>query len=325
MAINFSWKNRRVYFYMFPKQSKNEQALVKAIKSSDISKIRKIISLGVDLNYQTFEEDTFLSLAVEAENIEVINELINVGVDLNQKILYSYTALMNASAAGNLEIVKLLTSAGSSIDLISKDNKTAISLAIENGHPEVFEYLNQNSNFPVTIDIDIKREIDKRILRKREENFIHAAGVGNIELSKREISNNINVNAVNLRGETALYLAAYTNKVDIVDYLVQSGADINQKHRVTFWTPLMVATRAKQIEAIQLLVRLGADLEATDEVGCTAICLAIETKNSIMVNELILQGANINVIVDGYNLLQYAQIVGKTEVIDLLRNLDHFK
>jgi ankyrin repeat protein len=78
-------------------------------------------------------------------------------------------------------------------------------------------------------------------------------------------------NARNDEGITPLHLAAYP---EMVELLVSCGADVNARSN-DGRTPLLVqAAEAEGIEAMQALLRVGADAKATDNRGESALDLA---------------------------------------------------
>ncbi len=83
---------------------------------------------------------------------------------------------------------------------------------------------------------------------------------------------------------TALTLAARQGNTDIVAYLLANGANVDIRKKSSGETPLMrasyAATQEKQIDnaaaTIKLLLAKGADINATDKHGYTALMRAAE-------------------------------------------------
>ncbi len=76
------------------------------------------------------------------------------------------------------------------------------------------------------------------------------------------------VDAVNRQGFTALHVAAQEHAIEVMDELLKAGADVNARN-VYGSTPLWVAvfnSRGRG-EAIELLLRNGADPDAIDHAG----------------------------------------------------------
>ena len=74
-------------------------------------------------------------------------------------------------------------------------------------------------------------------------------------------------------GSTALMFAAENDNVEVVEFLVISGAKINETND-TGMTALMFAAMKGHINPTKYLIALGADIELQDENGDTALLFA---------------------------------------------------
>ena len=87
-------------------------------------------------------DDALLVAAFEG-NPEVIDSLLNNGAYVNTRSPNSQTALMIASMNGRFDAVKLLVHNGANRYALDDLEMTAGNLAMENGHREVGDFLNQ--------------------------------------------------------------------------------------------------------------------------------------------------------------------------------------
>lgn len=78
------------------------------------------------------------------------------------------------------------------------------------------------------------------------------------------------------------------------------------------FTPLTLAVENNQIEAVKYLVKIGADINATDDSGMTALMIAAKYNYTKMVEFLINENTNIN------NALYIAGANQHQEMVDLL-------
>lgn len=80
-------------------------------------------------------------------------------------------------------------------------------------------------------------------------------------------------------GYTALHRAAYSNKLDVVKYLLDFGFDIEARTSMG-WTPLHSAAYWNNYEVVEYLVARDADVNAKTNSGQTALHLSGSQKNS---------------------------------------------
>jgi ankyrin repeat protein len=151
-----------------------------------------------------------------------------------------------------------------------------------------------------------------------------AAETGNVDLIKRLIAKGANVNATERRnGTTALVWAVLADHAAAAQALIFSGADPNLRSRVTQyphtppavvgdqlepglsyvgqtvlpkggWTAVMYAAREGAVASVRALAKLGADLDATDPDGTSALVFAIINGHYDVAAVLIQAGADLD-------------------------------
>lgn len=96
---------------------------------------------------------------------------------------------------------------------------------------------------------------------------------------------------------THLHTAVSQGDIDLVKMLIQAGTDVDEICRnPTRQTPLMHAVEIGHLEAVQLLIGLGADLAVKDEKGWTALHVAANQKRGDIIKLLIESGADANTV-----------------------------
>ena len=118
-----------------------------------------------------------------------------------------------------------------------------------------------------------------------------------------------NVNVTNDYGVTPLSLACTNRNAAIVGKLSQAGADPNAA-QITGETALMTCARTGNVEAVKLLLAHGADVNAREaQGGQTALMWTVAEKHPAVARLLIEYGADVNATSygsDGYTPLLYA-------------------
>ena len=99
--------------------------------------------------------------------------------------------------------------------------------------------------------------------------FTHTATVNNFELLKFFLNEiEVNIDTTDALGNTALINASDKGHVEIVDFLINNGADINYQNKQG-QTPAMKAAEKNNFYVIKLLLDKNADLTKSDYTGRT--------------------------------------------------------
>src|SRR5512136_1913391 len=99
------------------------------------------------------------------------------------------------------------------------------------------------------------------------------------------------VNARNAGGQTILFAAVSFGRLDIAEFLVSKGANVNEKSNFHL-TPLDVAcVRNVPLEIVRFLVEKGADINFVSEYMGRPLDLALDTENVAVIDYLKSRGA----------------------------------
>jgi ankyrin repeat protein len=131
------------------------------------------------------------------------------------------------------------------------------------------------------------------------------------------------INARGQNGLTALYVAVMRNNERSVKYLIAKGARLDQlaymDARGHLYTALMVAAFNGNVRLTELLLNNGANLEKRNNFGNTALMEAALAPQPEQLKFMIEHGANVNArSPKGHTALTYAVESGRTENIKVL-------
>lgn len=129
------------------------------------------------------------------------------------------------------------------------------------------------------------------------------------------------VNAVNNKGATALYVAAEEGHSSIVRALLQAKSDVNIPAR-NGTSPLMAASQRGHSFVVRFLLERGANPNAASDSGVTALHFTtslIGPEGEQMAEDLLNAGADIDAVDDrGWSAVTFASYYGNAGIVQLL-------
>lgn len=119
--------------------------------------------------------------------------------------------------------------------------------------------------------------------------------------------------------ELDLHRAVMQNDIATVKTLLAQGADVNAKDKYGF-TALMSAVAGEYIDIVEILLAQGADVNARHKKdGSTALIGAVSLMHTDVVEILLAQGADVNAKNrGGVTALMYAALKGHPEIVKIL-------
>ncbi len=277
---------------------------------------------GVDKNYAVALE--WLEMAAAQGSGKAYSDLSimyfsGIGVEKNKKWALRY--VKKSAEKNNPEAIFNLASLYLQGGLVKKDYRKAIELygkSARLGYAQsksVLEY--QLMHASEAGDIDKTETIlsnvfkDNAIKQFDFDGAVYLAVIKNkIEVLTKLGEHGANVNQVHTNEITMLMHAARRGHTKIVRYLLQKGADINAKDNRGS-TALM---HSKDIEITKELIKHGAELEVVDRYGKNALIMAVERHKFELVKLLILSGASVDSNRDNNTPLTYALSKGYKEI-----------
>ncbi len=154
--------------------------------------------------------------------------------------------------------------------------------------------------------------------------LIKGALTGNIKLVEKALKSGADVNAKETaKGNTSLMLAAYYKHHKIVDLLIQSNANVDERDLENN-TALMKAAWTGGAKSAELLIQANADVNAKEINGMTALMIAAFYGHIDIVKLLVKANCDISIKDnDGYTALMNAQDQKHTDIIKYLQKIDN--
>ncbi|MES2191415.1 MAG: ankyrin repeat domain-containing protein [Pseudomonadota bacterium] len=126
---------------------------------------------------------------------------------------------------------------------------------------------------------------------------------------------NLDLNALNAKGESALMLAVFNGDLDLAAQMIKKGADVNK----TGWTPLHYAATQGHLPLISLLIENHAYIDAESPNGSTPLMMASMYGSAEAVKLLLDEGADPQLRnQQGLTATQFAQRVNRQDVADMI-------
>jgi ankyrin repeat protein len=149
--------------------------------------------------------------------------------------------------------------------------------------------------------------------------FVQHARNGECDAVVQAIDQGTPIDAVDSLDQTALVAAISQGHEDCATQLLERHASVSTRDPAG-WTPLLFAVFFNASPAlIDALLKHGADINAQNDRGVTALHLAAGAGNELLVALLLGQGANRDLAtVSGYTPLRLAQTKGLKNIVALL-------
>ena len=224
--------------------------------------VQFLLDRGADVSASDEQGDTALVKAVKAfrGSTDIVQSLLVKGVPINAQNKKGTTALMIAAANGTENVVTILLEKGADLNLKDSEDSTALDYAVRDGQ------------------IKIARTLFSKSASSKSDYKSEAELLG----------------AVN---NAALLSAVTRSNLADVKTLLAGGANIETRSRGND-TPLMLAVQFSygRDEVTNYLIEKGADLNAVDTNGNTALMLAINRNNGEAVKQLLAHKAAVDVL-----------------------------
>ncbi|CAB3374665.1 Hypothetical predicted protein [Cloeon dipterum] len=269
--------------------------------------------IDFDVDSTNEKGETALMIASMKNRLDVVHFLLDKNADVSKRNQKGQTALHHAVKSGSLELVKSLLDHGA--DLESKDNDGRNVLHFGLGNLEMVLFLNEKNG-------ELARGVDNL---GNTSLIVAVDSDGNVNekvISWLVEESGINLNALNLNGESAFLIACKRKNWKVVNIMLTKDVAVNANDPEGK-TTLHYAAESGKLEIVQTLLERGAELNSKDSSGLNVLHFALGHIETVLYlhnlnNELVK-----DISKDKNSSLHLAITRGSKEVINWL--LDEIK
>jgi ankyrin repeat domain-containing protein 17 len=230
--------------------------------------VQLLLIYGADVEAQSERnKDTALSAAAQAGKYDCCEVLLSKGqANKEHRNISDYTPLSLAASGGYVAILRLLLDYGADINSRtgSKLGISPLMLASMNGHLQAVRLL-----------IDQGSDVNAQIETNRNTALTLACFQGRADVVTLLLERKANLEHRAKTGLTPLMEAASGGYDQVGRVLLENGADVNAAPvPTTKDTALTIAADKGHLKFVELLIEYGAQLDAKNKKGCTALWLA---------------------------------------------------
>lgn len=199
----------------------------------------------------------------------MVRSLLEAGADPDAALILGETVLMTAARSGNANVVEQLLAQGADPNMGAARGQTALMWAAAQGHSDAVEVL-LAYDADVHARSDVWRELHKTDLAQASHGdyqiwiqqggntpLMFAVRAGDLASTEMIVGAGADVNVESAYGINATAFAAHSNHADVVEFLLENGANPNASNGG--YTALHAAILRGNEHAVRTLLAHGAD------------------------------------------------------------------
>ncbi|XP_026286489.1 poly [ADP-ribose] polymerase tankyrase [Frankliniella occidentalis] len=280
-----------------------ESQMLEAAKAGDSEQVQRLLTACPQIvNCRDLDgrHSTPLHFAAGYNRVAVVEFLLAQGADVHAKDKGGLVPLHNACSYGHYEVTELLVKHGASVNVADLWKFTPLHEAAAKGKYEIVRLLLKHGadvtkkNRDGATPLDLVREGDQDVadLLRGNAALLDAAKKGNLARVQRLVTpDNINCRDVQGRNSTPLHLAAGYNNLEVAEFLLEHGADVNAQDKGGL-IPLHNASSYGHLDIAALLIKYSTVVNATDKWGFTPLHEAAQKGRTQLCALLLAHGAD---------------------------------
>ncbi len=290
-----------------------------AASKGHVSICSTLLKAGADIETKTDKGGTPLHVASASGYPKVVDILIKAGANINATDIYGYTPLCSASALGQNGCVKTLLKAGADVNIEDENQENALFKAIrrlaESRESDwQTEGTNNGRNVKYTLEKGAFRYYDGyedpkdplkigKIMSIKDQKYCasqywgpeqHLPYLEAFDTIKTLLSANPNVNTVNKKGQSPMWMACVGGDAKIIKELHKAGANfdaVEDNGEFVGATCLHRIASSGRIDGLEAYFQLNKDydINVTDLYGWTPLHYLADLGGHIIMAEILLK------------------------------------
>lgn len=304
-----------------------QTAVYDAVKAGNLAAVKTLANKGARMNHRDDKGRNLIDWAIETgAGADMLQALHTLGTGFDTSPKTKQNALHTAAAAGRHELFEALVTLGLSVNTRDKDGNTPLHLATAGGHAAAMQKLVdmgadtniRNTNIETPLYVAAEKGFEAgvdllialpRVARDVNSHANYSSGFTPMMVAAHKDFPAIieklaavggDMNQTDNRNRNSLYIAAETGNVAAAKKLVRLGADAGkgQLPRGSHTPLLHNISRAHFRDMLAVLVAAGADINATDNSGNTALHRACDAVHPDKIQALLDFGAHADLVND---------------------------
>ena len=261
----------------------------------------KLLAAGYDVNIKNQAGKTPLAEAARQNRIEIMKQLISKGADINSQDVTGKSILMDAVQCKNPVAASILLQKGADPTLTDVYGRNVFHEATTTEIEEIISLIQKTGLNPLATDLHGKTPFGIII---RKDNKIIQTTLGT------------NRNVTDINNNNPFHIAVYENApISVFEFLLSHGYNLNWKNNAGK-TPIQLAISNGMNEAVQFMLKNGADVYSLDATGQNAVTTSIKDNPSVLIDIL---SANKNTVdANGNSILHFAAQCADANTIAVL-------